>query len=114
MSVPEFDLPDHLAPPLSNGELVFEAPWQGRVFGMARSLCVAGLYSWDEFRERLISAIEQWESAHSNEPEVYAYYDLFLLAFEKLLADKKLLAGDTLSREVARLHARPHDHDHKY
>ena len=114
MSATEFELSDHLEPPLSNGELVFESPWQGRVFGMARSLCVAGLYTWDEFRERLIEAIKQWESANTNGTEDYEYYDLFLLAFENLLADKKLLAGDKLSQEVTRLHARPHGHDHQH
>jgi len=114
MSATEFELPNQLAPPLSNGELVFEAPWQGRVFGMARSLCVSGLYSWDEFRQRLIEAIDQWESAHKSDSEMYEYYDLFLLAFESLLADKKLLAGNVLSLEVAKLRARPHGHDHKH
>jgi hypothetical protein len=29
------DLSDDLAVPRKNGELVFEAPWEGRVFGMA-------------------------------------------------------------------------------
>jgi len=114
VSTADFELQGQLAPPLSNGELVFEAPWQGRVFGMARSLCVAGLFTWDEFRERLIQAIEQWEFVHTGDSENYAYYDLFLLAFENLLADKKLLAGELLSREVATLNARPHNHDHKH
>ena len=41
------------APPAANGELVFEAPWQARLFGMAWSLCDAGLFEWDEFRAKL-------------------------------------------------------------
>ena len=32
------DLGDSLAVPRKNGELVFEAPWEGRVFGMAVAL----------------------------------------------------------------------------
>ena len=50
-----------VAPPMANGEVLFEAPWQGRVFGMARSLEEAGLYTWDEFREQLIKHIGQWD-----------------------------------------------------
>ncbi len=32
------DLGDDLAVPRRNGELVFEAPWEGRVFGMTVAL----------------------------------------------------------------------------
>ena len=45
-----FGLSPALAPPMANGELLFEAPWQARVFGMARALSEQGLYTWDEFR----------------------------------------------------------------
>ena len=36
-----------IAMPRSNGELVFDAPWQSRAFGMAVSLSRAGYFSWD-------------------------------------------------------------------
>lgn len=114
MSESEYGLQGQLAPPLANGELVFEAPWQGRVFGMARSLCDSGLYSWDEFRERLIKSIALWESVNTNALDSYEYYDLFLIAFENLLVDKNLLGDDVLSRAIAELNARPHGHDHKH
>ena len=43
--------------PHANGELVFDAPWQGRVFGTAVGL-VQGLgLEWDEFRTRLVAAL---------------------------------------------------------
>ena len=54
-----------IAPPMANGELIFELPWQGRVFGMARSLCDQGVYEWDEFRENLIDEIAYWDANHS-------------------------------------------------
>src|SRR6185436_2989351 len=38
--------------PRKNGELVFEAPWQGRVFGLAVSLSDREHYVWDEFRDQ--------------------------------------------------------------
>ena len=47
---------------MANGEVVFDAPWQSRVFGMARALCEQGLFTWDEFREQLILQIETYNA----------------------------------------------------
>ena len=45
-----------MAPPAANGEVVFEAPWQGRVFAMAR-LLAEGFRTGDHsgWIERLLS-----------------------------------------------------------
>ena len=32
------------APPIRNGEMVFEAPWQNRLFGIAEALCQQGYF----------------------------------------------------------------------
>ena len=45
----EFPL-EELQPPMANGEVIFEEPWQGRVFAMTILLNKAGLYSRDEFQ----------------------------------------------------------------
>ena len=42
------------APPRLNGELVFEAPWQSRAFGVTADLVESGCFSWEDFRIRLI------------------------------------------------------------
>ena len=42
----EIDLPEKLQPPMANGELVFDEPWQGRLFGMAVALTEAGVIDW--------------------------------------------------------------------
>ena len=52
------------APPRRNGELVFDAPWESRLFGLTLALHRAGLFEWDEFRRLLIDEIETWERAH--------------------------------------------------
>ena len=108
------ELTGELSPPLANGELIFDAPWQGRVFGMARSLCLTGMYSWDDFRARLIHSIRTWEAGNAGDVEdaEYPYYDLFLEAFEKLLSDLELLEDSELSTQIQKLITRPHDHDH--
>ncbi len=101
------------APPTANGEVVFEAPWQGRVFGMARLLSEQGHYSWDEFRVHLIQQIGAWDRTAEPEDE-YRYYDHFLAALQALLAEKGLLDDAALSARSAEYAARPHGHDHDH
>lgn len=103
-----------LSPPMANGEVVFEAPWQGRVFGMARSLCEQGMYSWDDFREMLIQEIEVDDASRTPESAGYQYFDHFLAALVRLLRAKSLLEGEELAALEAALAARPHGHDHHH
>jgi len=70
------------APPRQNGELVFDAPWQGRVFAMAVGLVDRLGLEWDEFRKRLMAAIEE-------DPE-RPYYESWTVALEALVADQGL------------------------
>ncbi len=49
----------HAPPPRSNGELVFNHPWEGRVFGIAVAAQEAGFFTAEEFRQALIAAIAQ-------------------------------------------------------
>jgi nitrile hydratase len=77
--------------PRKSGELVFHDPWERRVFAMAVALCERGLYTWDEFRDHLIAEIAAAE--HAAGPNALAsslptYYESWLAAFEKLLAEK--------------------------
>jgi nitrile hydratase accessory protein len=98
-----------LAPPMSNGEVVFEAPWQGRVFGMAVAMAAAGVFEWDEFRACLIEELAGRESA----PEApFHYYGHFLRSLERLLSDKGLLDQALLGERFATYRDRPHGHDH--
>jgi len=103
-----------VAPPAANGEVVFEAPWQGRVFAMARLLAEEGHYTWDEFRAHLIEKIGEWDRSEAAEDpqEAYRYYDHFLAAFLALLEEKGLLEEPKLSERFEAFAARPHGHDH--
>ncbi|XOV90237.1 MAG: nitrile hydratase accessory protein [Pseudomonadota bacterium] len=105
------ELEGQLAPPMVNGELTFDAPWEGRVFGMARALCEAGLFEWDEFRESLIDEIGNWEQAHQGH-EAYDYYERFSCALTNLLAQKGVVAPAELDERTKRFQAREHGHDH--
>ena len=37
----------NLAPPRLNGELVFETPWESRVFGITMALFESGKFEWE-------------------------------------------------------------------
>jgi nitrile hydratase accessory protein len=78
--------------PRKNGELVFDEPWQGRVFGMAVALHEQGLYDWDEFRRALIAEVQAAEAR----PRPFVYYEVWLATFEGLLADKGVVTREEL------------------
>jgi nitrile hydratase accessory protein len=78
--------------PRKNGELVFEEPWQGRVFGMAVALHERGLFEWEEFRQALIDRIAEAEAG----PGPFVYYEIWLRTFENLLAAKGLVTAPEL------------------
>ena len=65
--------------PRQNGELVFDAPWQGRVLGMALAVVQERGLDWDEFRTRLNAAID----AEPARP----YYESWTAALADLVVD---------------------------
>ena len=84
------------APPRRNGELVFDAPWQGRAFGMAVGVVERLGLEWKAFQERLIAEI----AAH---PDA-AYYDCWLAALETLVLDSGAVTTEEMdaARETVR------------
>ncbi len=76
--------------PRRNGELVFDEPWQGRVFGMAVALHERGRYEWEEFRQALIAQVAAAEARGGP----FVYYEVWLATFEELLAKKGLLSRE--------------------
>src|SRR5215216_4815527 len=99
------DLGDDLAVPRKNGELVFEAPWEGRVFGMAVALSDHAVYTWDAFRERLSGEIAEAE-AHG---ECTPYYERWLASFERLLLETGALTPEELDARTAEYAAGVYD-----
>lgn len=91
------NMEDDTALPRKNGELVFEAPWEGRIFALAVALHERGLYPWDTFRSRLIAEIAAAEA--SGDPA--GYYERWLRAFEKLVIDQGLLTTASLEARTA-------------
>jgi nitrile hydratase accessory protein len=78
--------------PRKNGELVFKAPWEGRVFGMAVVLNEKGAYPWDAFRSQLVEKIKSGGDE---------YYESWLAAFESLLTEAGVVSPEELERRAA-------------
>ena len=64
--------------PRANGEIVFDAPWQGRVLGLAVGLVQQQGLEWDAFRRHLIAAI-------ADDPD-RPYWESWTAALEALVA----------------------------
>ncbi len=80
------------AVPRKNGELVFEAPWQARAFGMAVALSEAGLFPWEEFRRSLIAEIAAADARGGE----FRYYDAWLAALESVVTAHDVVRADEL------------------
>ena len=88
------------APPRRNGELVFDAPWQGRAFGMAVGVVEHLGLEWKAFQQRLIAEI----AAHPEAP----YYECWVAALERLLLDYAAVTAEEMktAHETVRAQAR--------
>ena len=69
--------------PRDGDEPVFDEPWQGRAVALAVEAIERLGLPWDEFRSRLVAAID----ADPDRP----YYDSWVIALEGLVADKGAL-----------------------
>jgi nitrile hydratase accessory protein len=97
---PELDGP--IEPPRKNGELVFEAPWEARAFGIAMVLHQQGVYPWREFSDRLAAQIAEDETP-TDVPILppprdteSRYYRQWVAALEGLLREKELLTAEEI------------------
>lgn len=109
---PRLDVSGPAAPPRSNGELVFAAPWESRAFGLAMALYEGGLFEWEDFRQQLIDAVARAEAAGGE----FAYYRCWLEALQTLLDVEGVVDRAAVEERAGELAARPagHDHDHDH
>jgi nitrile hydratase accessory protein len=92
--------------PRSNGELVFEAPWQSRAFGLAVALHESGAYSWTDFSRELAAQI-----ADAPDDDGAAYYERWFAALAGLLGERGLITDDEIAARAEEIAAEDaHDH----
>jgi nitrile hydratase accessory protein len=101
---PIFDMPR------TNGELVFEQPWESRAFGIAAALADDGHFSWRDFQGGLIAEV----AAHADDAGEYRYYERWLAALEAILEDRGLVSLADVDARADVLCERPAGHDHRH
>lgn len=106
----QLDVDGPAAPPRSNGELVFAAPWESRAFGMAMALHDGGLFEWEDFRQELIGAVAGAEAAGGE----FSYYGCWLDALQAVLTSSGLVDPAAVESAAAELACRPAGHDHRH
>jgi nitrile hydratase accessory protein len=97
------------APPRANGELVFTAPWQSRLFATTMRLRERDLLHWETFRQGLITQI----AAHEREiddPDDYDYWGCWQRALELLLDETGVVPASAVDTTADAVAARPPDH----
>ena len=96
-------------PPRANGELVFTAPWQSRLFATTMTLRERSLLDWETFRHGLIEEIADHEAGLAD-PEEYDYWGCWQRALERVLAATELIGSDQLEAVSQAIAERPPDH----
>ena len=97
------DVDGPAAPPRSNGELAFDAPWERRVFGLTMAL-TQSVFSYEDFRQRLIARVAEAPDR--------PYWQTWAAALEDALGDAGALDSAALDARQEQFLARPHGHDH--
>ncbi|MGI9598126.1 MAG: nitrile hydratase accessory protein [Acidimicrobiales bacterium] len=107
------DVDGPAAPPRANGELVFTAPWQSRLFATTMRLHETQRLEWETFRQGLIDQIAIHEGTLDDSAD-YDYWGCWQRALEQLLDELQVVSRSEIEATTEELAARPpgHDHDH--
>ncbi|HUY28153.1 MAG TPA: nitrile hydratase accessory protein [Candidatus Binataceae bacterium] len=87
------------------GGEIFSAPWEARAFAIALGLSEAGVFSWDEFRARLIEEIGAADRVRERDGTSShgEYYQHFLRAIERTAADKGIASAAEVALRLSAL-----------
>ena len=96
---PDVDLGALPALPRDDAGPTFAAPWEAAAFAMTLSLHARGVFTWAEWSNAL--ARELAAAVARREPDDGThYYEHWLSALEKLVAEKDVIPNDELERRV--------------
>ena len=106
------NMDEQVALPRKNGELLFDAPWEARAFGLAVALNEIGLYPWPDFSQELAAEI----AASEKQGRSSSYYERWLASLEKLVIATGTITRAELDAWTAQQaqdeHDDHHHHDH--
>lgn len=97
------DVDGPVAPPRSNGELAFAAPWERRVFGVTMAL-TQRVFSYEDFRGHLMTRV--------GEAPGRPYWESWAAALEDALSAACEFDREAVETRFTEFLARPHGHDH--
>jgi nitrile hydratase accessory protein len=92
--------------PRRSGELIFDAPWEKRGFGMTVALCEQGLVPFDDFRWRVTATIIVWERANYGREEKFHFWERWVDALERLVVERGIVSKEEIDRRMAELTTR--------
>lgn len=108
--ISQIDTDGPAAPPRSNGELIFDEPWESRAFAMAVALAEAGVFTWPQFRTALVARISRWQASGAD----WHYYRQWLGALEDVLGTSGAVSSPHITARARALALRPDGHDHTH
>jgi nitrile hydratase accessory protein len=83
--------------PRDNEGPVFREPWEAQAFAMALALHERGLFTWTEWAATIAEEIKRAQAA--GDPDTgETYYRHWLNTLERLVAEKGVTDGNTLTR----------------
>jgi nitrile hydratase accessory protein len=88
-------------PPRADGALQFAHEWERTAFGVALALSRDGHFEWEDFRQRLIATIGDWEGRHDIDDPSWNYYDQWLDALEGLVVAAGIASQEELATRAA-------------
>lgn len=68
---------------------------------MAIALSKKGHYEWEEFRQKLIVSIAEWEAEHHKDDADWDYYERWLLALERMVLKTRMLTRQEIEERTA-------------
>lgn len=108
---PDVDLGALPAVPRADEGPVFKAPWEAQAFAMTLCLHAAGIFTWREWADALAAELSA-AAAHGEPDDGSHYYEHWLAALERLVAEKRIVPEPELERRVkewdAAAQATPH------
>ena len=108
---PDLDLGALPALPRDDEGPVFNAPWEAQAFAITLSLHAAGMFTWREWADALAAKLSA-AAAQGKPDDGSHYYEHWLAALEKLVANKGVVPEQELERRAnewdAAARATPH------
>lgn len=86
--------------PNEEHEPIFNAPWEAKAFAIVNQLATLEHCTWPEWTQYLSSEIAATETA---DLDSVTYYEQWIMACEKLLADKGLLDAQAIEKRIHEL-----------